>query len=107
MTDKGTGLKQWLDKLQQESWQLELLISGLALFGIYAARTTIQDLTHTLANEVTSEYRIIGGIIIFIIQKGWLIFFINLIRLSNPGCAINTLSIEENSLSTFFLMFCF
>ncbi len=95
MTDKSTGLKQWLDKLQQESWQLELLISGLALFGIYAARTTIQDLTHTLVNEVASEYRIIGGIIIFIIQKGWLIFFINLIiHLILRGLWIGTIGLR-------------
>jgi hypothetical protein len=33
--------KQWLEKLQQESWQLELLISGFALFGIYSVRTLI------------------------------------------------------------------
>ena len=26
--------KNWLDKLQQESWQLELLISGFAIFGL-------------------------------------------------------------------------
>ncbi|WP_442266762.1 hypothetical protein ACSIGC_03420 [Tenacibaculum sp. ZS6-P6] len=29
--------KQWLDKLQQESWQLELLISGFAVLGLFNA----------------------------------------------------------------------
>ena len=28
------SFSQWLEKLQQESWQLELIISGIALFGI-------------------------------------------------------------------------
>jgi hypothetical protein len=28
------AFKSWLDKLQQESWQLELLISGFAIFGL-------------------------------------------------------------------------
>lgn len=30
--DNKTGLKTWLDSIQQESWQLELLISGFAIF---------------------------------------------------------------------------
>jgi hypothetical protein len=29
--------RKWLDKLQQESWQLELLISGFAIFGLVSA----------------------------------------------------------------------
>ena len=35
------SFSQWLEKLQQESWQLELIISGIALFGIWEARTGI------------------------------------------------------------------
>ena len=34
---KQSFFKEWLEKLQQESWQLELLISGLALFGVWEA----------------------------------------------------------------------
>ncbi|WP_159019452.1 hypothetical protein [Algibacter sp. L3A6] len=34
---KSKNFKAWLDKLQQESWQLELLISGFALFGLFQA----------------------------------------------------------------------
>lgn len=35
MKDNEKNLLQtWLDKLQQESWQLELLISGFAIFGL-------------------------------------------------------------------------
>jgi len=29
------GFKAWLDKLQQESWQLELIISGFAIYGLF------------------------------------------------------------------------
>lgn len=32
-----SSFKQLLDKLQQESWQLELLISGFAIFGLFSA----------------------------------------------------------------------
>lgn len=70
---------EWLEKLQQESWQLELLISGFALFGIYSARTLIKDLEVFRNNETFDEFGAIAGILLFIIQKGWLIFFINLV----------------------------
>lgn len=33
--------KELLDKLQQESWQLELLISGFAIFGLFTATDTL------------------------------------------------------------------
>ena len=29
--------RKWLDKLQQESWQLELIISGFAIYGLISA----------------------------------------------------------------------
>lgn len=31
------SFKKWLDLLQQESWQLELIISGFAIYGLYQA----------------------------------------------------------------------
>ncbi|WP_424000487.1 hypothetical protein [Maribacter sp. IgM3_T14_3] len=35
------AFKSWLDKLQQESWQLELLISGFAIFGLVSLMEVI------------------------------------------------------------------
>ncbi|WP_405413635.1 hypothetical protein [Maribacter sp. Asnod1-A12] len=34
--------KKWLDTLQQESWQLELIISGFAIYGLLAAYESIE-----------------------------------------------------------------
>ena len=31
---RSKAFKAWLDKLQQESWQLELIISGFAIYGL-------------------------------------------------------------------------
>ena len=46
--DKATsGYKAILEKLQHESWQLELLVSGFAIVGIYSTRTFIADFTFT------------------------------------------------------------
>ena len=38
---KKTTFRELLDKLQQESWQLELLISGFAILGLFSATDTL------------------------------------------------------------------
>lgn len=37
-------LKKLLDRLQEDSWQLELLVSGFTLFGLFSARGPVQDI---------------------------------------------------------------
>jgi hypothetical protein len=71
--------KEWLDKLQQESWQLELLISGFAIFAIYEVRTIFTDIHFFVSNQLTGTYSFVGVIILYLLKTGWLIFFINLI----------------------------
>lgn len=39
---KNSAFRELLDKLQQESWQLELLISGFAIFGLFSSTGAIQ-----------------------------------------------------------------
>lgn len=76
--DSKSIFREWLEKLQQESWQLELLISGFAILGIYQSRTVITDLDF-LRNTVLDDSGLLLGILGFIVKKGWLIFFINLL----------------------------
>ena len=71
--------REWLEKLQQESWQLELLISGFAIYGIYATRGIIEEWMYIADYKVQGEAGFILSGLVFIFQKGWLIFFINLI----------------------------
>ena len=77
---QSSFFREWLEKLQQESWQLELLISGFALFGIWEARSFIMDLS-----EYVNIHRVSGFLGMFldfasmILKAGWLIFFVNLI----------------------------
>ena len=40
----GNKFKELLDKLQQESWQLELLISGFAIFGLFNALGPLKNI---------------------------------------------------------------
>jgi len=37
MSQRKSFFKEWLEKLQQESWQLELIISGVAILGLREA----------------------------------------------------------------------
>lgn len=73
--------KKLLDKLQQESWQLELLISGFAIFGLFSALEPInQNLNEAIALESYNKllYRIakiscivlIVNLVIHVILRG-------------------------------------
>jgi len=56
MTSEKGILKKWLDKLQEESWNLELLISGFSIFGLFKAREFLAD-KHALlfANDIVDN----------------------------------------------------
>lgn len=71
--------KEWLEKLQQESWQLELLISGLAFYGIIESRSLILDLEHYNFEYATGIMSSILGPFETIVTVGWKMFFINLL----------------------------
>ncbi len=70
---------EWLEKLQQESWQLELLISGLALYGIYASQDVITSLEYYFTVNNNSSFGFIPFIIIDILWISRTIFLINLL----------------------------
>jgi hypothetical protein len=42
MANENNTLKKWLDKLQEESWNLELLISGFSIFGLFKAKEFLE-----------------------------------------------------------------
>ena len=77
--NKKNFFSEWLEKLQQESWQLELLISGLALFGIYASEELILSLEYYhQVNSVDSAW----GYMTTFITLLWasrMIFLVNLL----------------------------
>jgi len=77
-TKKGF-FSEWLEQLQQESWQLELLISGLALFGIWESRGLLQRLEYYVDVNVTSEYEFYVEALILVFWGGWAIFMCNLL----------------------------
>ncbi len=79
--EKKNIFTEWLEKLQQESWQLELLISGFALFGIWESSDILESFTNFLAvnNPVKSDASIVLKVVIQMLRAAWLVFFTNLL----------------------------
>jgi hypothetical protein len=72
--------KEWLEKLQQESWHLELIISGFAIYAIYSIKPVLQELEF-FRYEFITESSLVFIVVLFnmILKVGWKLFFINLI----------------------------
>jgi len=77
--DRKNVFSEWLETLQQESWQLELLISGLALFGIWESRTSLMRLEYYIDSNVVDPYIFYGAAFTFVLWAGWAIFLVNLL----------------------------
>ena len=79
--DNKNIFTEWLEKLQQESWQLELLISGFALFGIWESRDILESFTNFLAvnNPVKSDASNVLIVVTQMLKAAWLVFFTNLL----------------------------
>lgn len=76
---KKSFFSEWLEKLQQESWQLELLISGLALFGIWEFQYVLERFDHYIQVESIGSIRNYLRFFLLTLKAGWLIFLINLL----------------------------
>ncbi len=81
MKDQEKNLLQsWLDKLQQESWQLELLISGFAIFGLFSLKNYIMgEMITYYANTHQDLSLLIGYQVLVVIYLETQIFIINLL----------------------------
>ena len=69
-TKERFDFSEWLEKLQQESWQLELLISGFAIFGLFEFHNFLDTYIST---------SIITTLITQTIKKAVYIFIVNLL----------------------------
>ena len=76
-----SSFKEWLEKLQQESWQLELLISGFALFAIWEARSLIPmfDVYDNLHSGLDQTFSVTLDMLAIFLTVAWRIFFFNLL----------------------------
>jgi len=68
--NKNNLLKKLLDRLQEDSWQLELLVSGFTIFGLFYALEPVQDALNTAIYEggmFEDVYRIVYMAILILI----------------------------------------
>ncbi len=70
---------KWLEQLQQESWQLELLISGLAIFGIWESKSLLDGFAQNMELNTSENLSAYLSIILYFLKISWSIFLINLI----------------------------
>ena len=79
--DKKNSFIEWLEMLQQESWQLELLISGFALYGIWASQDMLQMIQDYISiNKPSGSVGAkVVALLTVMLRAGWLIFFTNLL----------------------------
>lgn len=79
---RRSSLAEWLEKLQQESWQLELLISGFAILGCLEASKVVEKKMVLLLVNPTDEFVVYGflaGMGLMVLTVGLTVFIINLI----------------------------
>jgi hypothetical protein len=77
--DQRQFYTQWLERLQQESWQLELVISGIVLYLVYGVKKYIDDFA--VFAEMHSDISTYGDIFEYFhifLAGSWVIFIINL-----------------------------
>ncbi len=72
---KNPAFKKLLQKLQEESWQLELLISGFAIFGLFTAYPTIAE----SAKEAQNSEQIVKSITYMVVLISCAILIFNLL----------------------------
>ncbi len=50
--ENKSPFREWIERLQQESWELELLISGFTLYGLFRLKSFLAELLLRLDNIV-------------------------------------------------------
>ena len=70
----------WLDNLQQESWQLELLISGFAIFLLIGGYGPVEELSGTMDHLIlqSEQYRVIL-VAYYVLRTAYLVLLICLL----------------------------
>jgi len=66
--EKKNNLKRWLDTIQQDSWQLELIISGVVIFLLLGAYAPLKSMDERLALDVLT-----GSSVLMVIAGGFFI----------------------------------
>lgn len=79
--NNNKDFKSLLDQLQMESWQLELIISGVAIFAVWELKSAVGSLRNfsLIYGESSRIVNNLIGIIGMGLSAAWIVLFINLI----------------------------
>ena len=73
-------LKAWLDNLQQESWQLELLVSGFVIFLLLGVYEPLRNFDEQVSHYASSSFELgLLGIPYSVLAAVWLFVLVNLL----------------------------
>ena len=93
---RDASFKSLLEKLQEESWQLELLISGFAIFGLFSIleplRLNLETFQNTGGNDNSQVYRFILTSITYI--SSWILVCNLLLHVILRGIWIGALGLR-------------
>ncbi|MCB0594778.1 MAG: hypothetical protein H6557_13880 [Lewinellaceae bacterium] len=100
MQERSTSrLSEWLDNLARESWQLELIISGFAIFlliGIYEPLDKMG--TELMRGGLSERMQVIVGLPLGSLTAAWFILLVNLcIHVLFRGLWISTIGLRSVS----------
>ena len=91
MNQSKNTKSEWLEKLQQESWQLELIVSGIVIFGLFSGVDFLQE--HETKIRAFGESTTRSGIILFTaIMTTWAAMYISCLLYTSPSPRDATLS---------------
>jgi len=76
---KSQKVSKWLRRLQRESWQAELLVSGIALFGSLQLPGLAGDTLDFLVNIISEKYNFFLGMLIVYLLMGSYILIVTFI----------------------------
>ena len=71
--DRNNQIEEWLKKLQQESWQLELLVSGFTIFLLFTGNIAFEEYFDDLPYRYNVNDSFLTFIYLFIGLLGWAI----------------------------------
>ncbi|MEN0046037.1 MAG: hypothetical protein AAF806_03150 [Bacteroidota bacterium] len=78
---KENKLVQWLDQLQEQSWNLELIISGFVLFGLFQLRDFLDISAYYIGANDDSSISYLFGLSLGVLQVSVDIFIFSLLIL--------------------------
>lgn len=95
----SSRLTEWLDNLARESWQLELILSGFAIFLLIGIYEPLDNLGAALTkSDMSTRVKMLLGLPYGILVAGWFILLVNLgIHVLFRGLWISTIGLRSVS----------